>query len=238
MDLREREVHVWLVALDDRRLGSDQRLLSAAEQERAARFKFDEHRNRFVIAHTALRRILAGYLEVEPQELEFREGAQGKPALVLAADQSPLAFNLSHSHEAALIAVTLNREIGVDIEYMKPDFDWQSIVENFFAPGEIARLNALPSTVQRAAFFACWTRKESYIKAKGGGLSIPLREFEVSVEPGGPAALLACSNDLQEVKRWAMANLDVGPRYAAAVCVEAPLISVQYLTWNPKTSPV
>jgi 4'-phosphopantetheinyl transferase len=121
---------------------------------------------------------------------------------------------------------------------MKPDFHWQNIVENFFAPGEIARLHALSNDVQHAAFFACWTRKESYIKAKGGGLSIPLREFEVSVDPGGPAVLLACSKDMHEVKRWALASLEVGPRYAAAVCVEAPLGSLQHFIWNPGASPV
>ena len=176
-----------------------------------------------------LRQILGGYLDGIESGCEFREGAHGKPDLVLAPKQAALTFNLSHSHEAALVAVAFDRPIGVDIEYIKPDSDWPGIVENFFAPGEIARLLSLPPESQRQAFFTCWTRKESYIKAKGGGLSIPLDGFEVSVDPTEPAALLSCTNDPKEVARWSMASLDVGTQYAAALVVEGPIDSVQLL---------
>ena len=115
--------------------------------------------------------------------MEFRESQYGKPELVRTSREETLNFNLSHSHEAALVAVTLRRQIGVDIEYIKREFEWEEVAARFFAPGEVAGLRALPQEQQRRAFFTCWTRKEAYIKAKGGGLSIPLQEFEVSVSP-------------------------------------------------------
>jgi len=226
------EVHVWLVATDDPHFERTHALLSRSEQERAAKFKFDVHRKRYVAAHAAVRQILSSYLQVAAATLQFIEGAQGKPQLVPTPDPAGLQFNLSHSHEAALIAVALARHIGVDIEYIKPAFDWEGIVENFFAPGEIARLKNLPTALQGPAFFTCWTRKESFIKAKGGGLSIPLHDFEVAVDPNEPAALLSCASDAREVQHWAMADLDAGPEYKAAVCVEAPLDTIKYWRWN------
>jgi 4'-phosphopantetheinyl transferase len=228
------EVHVWHVQTDHAlaKLPVLWEILSPAERDRADRFKFADHRMRYIVAHAALRQILAGYLKLDPKRLEFREGAQGKPDLVLTSNQIALTFNLSHSHQAALVAVTLGRAIGVDIEYIKPDFDWDGIVENFFAPGEIARLKALPWDLQRNTFFTCWTRKESYIKAKGGGLSIPLDGFEVSVDSAEPAALLSCTNDPKEVARWSMASVDVGAEYAAALTVEGISGSLRCWAWD------
>lgn len=227
-------VHVWRVSTEQPadRLALLPDILSTAERERAARFKFVEHRRRYIVAHGALRQILAGYLDSDPARLEFREGAQGKPDLVLAANQPPLQFNLSHSHEAALVAVALAQPIGIDIEYIKAGFDWHGIVKNYFAAGEITRLNALPAALQKRAFFTIWTRKEAYIKAKGGGLSIPLDGFEVAAHPGEAAALLNCLNDPQEVARWSMTNLDVGSEYAATVCAAMPLADVRLATWD------
>lgn len=228
------DVHVWQVRTDrpEPDLAGLHDLLAAAERERAARFKFAEHRRRYIVAHGALRQILAGYLDLDPTQLEFREGAQGKPHLVLAANQLPLQFNLSHSHEAALVAVALAQPIGIDVEYIKADFDWRGIVENYFAAGEIAKLNALPAALQKRAFFTIWTRKEAYIKAKGGGLSIPLDGFEVAVHPSEAAALLSCANDPQEVARWSMTNLDVDFNYAATLCAAMPLAEVKLSTWT------
>jgi len=232
MRLGAGEAHVWLVATDDPHFESNHALLSPSEQERAAKFKFAIHRRRYVAAHGALRQILSRYLEVAAASLEFIEGAQGKPRLVQPPERVALQFNLSHSHEAALIAVALERHVGVDIEYIKPAFDWEGIVENVFAPGEIAQLKTLPAQLQGPAFFTCWTRKESYIKAKGGGLSIPLRDFEVSVDPSKPAALLSCASDAREVRHWAMVNLDAGSEYKATICIEAPLDSLKCWRWN------
>ena len=220
--MNQRDVHLWLIDLHHASSLGDRmsQILSCAEQQKAEKFKFDKDRVKYVIAHAALRNILAGYLEVDPAQLEFREGPHGKPQLVLTARSEPLNFNLSHSHEHALIAVTFERQIGVDIEFIKRDFHWQEVAERFFAPGEIARLRVLPQEQQKRGFFTCWTRKEAYIKAKGGGLSIPLQDFEVSLSPGEPASLMSCIRDPEEATRWSLAEIDAGSEYAAAVAVQ------------------
>ena len=116
--------------------------------------------------------------------------------------------------------MTLGREIGVDIERIRPEFGGDAIAGRFFAPGEIAELRALPDESRSLAFFHGWARKESYIKAKGKGLALPLDEFEVAIAPDRPAALLATLPDPTEAARWSLVELPAEPGYVAAVCVE------------------
>jgi len=236
-DLKNDEVHVWLVGGDDAAIGAAgyDSVLSSVERDRASKFKFAVHRRRYTIAHAALRHILGGYLELDPAQLEFRQGPYGKPELASTARSEPLNFNLSHSHEAALVAVTHGGQIGVDIEYIKREFQWQEVAERFFAPGEIARLRALPVEKQQRAFFTCWTRKEAYIKAKGGGLSIPLKDFEVSLSPGEPASLVSCIGDPKEVQRWQLAEIETSSDYAAAIAVEGTGWRLQCRRWGELT---
>ena len=235
--LNERGVLVWFVDLcaPNSLIEGLDKVLSSAERERAAKFKFEKDRARYVASHAALRNILGWYIRIEPSALEFSAGPQGKPELVSKSDRHALQFNLSHSHEAALVAVTLGRQIGVDIEYIKREFQWQEVAERFFALGEIARLRALPEEKQQRAFFTCWTRKEAYIKAKGGGLSIPLKDFEVSLSPGEPASLMSCISDPKEVQRWQLAEIETSSDYAAAVAVEGAGWRLQCRRWNELT---
>jgi 4'-phosphopantetheinyl transferase len=237
--LRNDEVHVWEVWTDriDADLPAFNQILAFEEQERAARFKFAKDRRRYVLAHAALRQILARYLQTDAARLKFRVGAHGKPELVPPANRLLLQFNLSHSHEAALIAVTHRRQIGVDVEYIKRDFAWVEIAERFFSPAEVAKLQALAPELQQRAFFACWTRKEAYIKAKGGGLSIPLQDFEVSLAPKEPPALLAHRGDPEEVNRWRFSEIEAGLDYAAALAVEGRDWNLHCFRW-PETSAV
>jgi phosphopantetheine--protein transferase-like protein len=149
-----------------------------------------------------LRDILGRYLGVPPSELGFRYSAYGKPALAAGFDGVGVRFNISHSHEMALLAVTCHREIGVDIEYLGREIRGEEIAEHFFSTHERASLRALPAAAKHEAFFNCWTRKEAYIKAHGEGLSLPLDQFDVSLAPGEPAALLATRSDPREALRW------------------------------------
>jgi 4'-phosphopantetheinyl transferase len=116
--------------------------------------------------------------------------------------------------------VTRGREVGVDLEYIRREPNLLEGVEQFFAPREIAKLRALPASLRYEAFFACWTRKEAYLKARGDGLSIPLDQFEVSLAPTEPAALLHTQWDAQEAQRWSLRELTPGPGYVAALAVE------------------
>ena len=220
--LDEDEVHVWCAALD---LPGDavQRfwpLLAADESSRASRYVFARDRTHFVVARGLLRVILGGYVNLEPAALRFVYGAHGKPALAHDPGGVALRFNLSHSGSFALYAVTRQRELGIDIERVRPEFAREGgIAERFFSPREVAALRALPLSLQATAFFACWSRKEAYIKARGLGLAIPLESFDVSLTPGEPAALLHTADGPQETSRWAMQELAPVPGYAAALAV-------------------
>jgi 4'-phosphopantetheinyl transferase len=222
LTLSNAEVHVWRVALDPAKSCVEclQRTLSADELARAARFHFPRDRRRFIVARGVLRDILGWYRGVQPSALGFRYSAYGKPELADDADEDGLRFNVSHSHEMALFAVTRGREVGVDIEYLGREIAGEEIAERFFSAHERASLRALPAAMKHQAFFNCWTRKEAYIKAHGEGLSLPLDQFDVSLVPGEPAALLATHSDPQEVLRWSLRALTPGLDYVAALAVE------------------
>jgi len=216
------EVHVWRAALNRAasQVQSLQRTLTADEQARAERFYFQKDRERFVVGRGLLRIILGRYLNLEPNQLRFDYSPYGKPSLAPEIDGGGLRFNVSHSHELALYAVTRGREIGIDVERLRPDFASEQIAERFFSPREVAELRALPPEVQTEAFFNCWTRKEAYIKAIGEGLSHPLDQFDVSLVPGQPASLLSTRTNPSEAARWSLLALIPSPDYVAALAVE------------------
>jgi 4'-phosphopantetheinyl transferase len=130
-----------------------------------------------------------------------------------------LRFNASNSHGLALFAVSCGRELGTDVERIRADVASDQVAERFFSPGEVAVLRSLPNHLQTTAFFHCWM-KEAYIKAHGEGLSIPLDQFDVSLAPGEPPALLSTQQDPVEASRWRLEELNPGPGYMAARAVE------------------
>ena len=218
-------VHVWRISLDqpDDKLDRFRRTLEPDELNRASRFHFEKHRQHFIVARGFLRSVVARYLEMQPEALRFSYGAYGKPEL---ASEHVLRFNLSHSHEVALLAVALDAELGVDVEHIRADFASEEIARRFFSRAEVEVFNALPKEEQVAAFFRCWTRKEAYIKAIGKGLSQALDAFDVTLAPGVQAALLRAEED--NVERWWMSNVDVGEGYAGALAVERPVAEVKF----------
>jgi 4'-phosphopantetheinyl transferase len=158
-------------------------------------------------------------MTMAPERLHFVYSHRGKPALV-SGPQQPLKFNVSHSGELALYAIAWRRELGVDIEQIRTDIEFEQIAKRFFSQNEYSTLHALPSTLKAIGFFNCWTRKEAYIKARGEGLALPLDRFDVSLAPGQAAALLHVQDDPQERQRWTLHALPVHPQYAAALAVE------------------
>ena len=195
--LGSNEVHVWRASLDEFPSQIDIFLhtLAADEQKRAERFYFQRDRERFITAHGVLRAILGLYLNRAPKYLSFRYSSHGKPALAWESGGDAIRFNMSHSHGVALYAVTRDREVGIDVEFIRRDLAVEQIAERFFSRRETATLRALPTALREHAFFLCWTRKEAYIKARGEGLSLPLDQFDVSLIPGEPAALLSTRPD-------------------------------------------
>lgn len=225
LSLEAGAVHVWRIALDqpDQRLDRFRRTLEPDELNRAGRFHFEKHRQHFIVARGFLRSVVARYLEVQPDALRFSYGAYGKPML---ASEHGLRFNLSHSHAVALLAITLDAELGVDVEHVRADFASEEIARRFFSRAEVEVFNALPKEEQVAAFFRCWTRKEAYIKAIGKGLSQALDEFDVTFAPDVEPALLRAEDD--DVSRWLLRNIDVGDGYAGALAVERPVAQVRF----------
>ena len=131
---------------------------------------------------------------------------------MLANAQAPaLRFNLSHSNNLALFGFTRLGEIGVDIEYIRPDFNGDDVARRFFSPAEVACLSELPPVERYKAFFSCWTRKEAFVKARKLGLSLALDQFDVTLSPKVPAALLRTRWDEDEASRWSLKAIEVEP---------------------------
>ena len=218
----EHEVHVWKVSLDQssRRTSRAIDILSPDERQRACRFHFAKDRNQFIQSRAALRRLLAGYLRIAPAEVRFSYSEYEKPALANGSAQNKLHFNLSRRDGLALIAVAYNREVGIDLELIRPDLPLMEIAESSFSSAEIAILKSQPETTRTRSFYNCWTRKEAYLKARGEGLSFPLKQFDVSLAPGAPARLLEVRGDSAEVDSWMLREIPVNIKYVAALAIE------------------
>ena len=234
LSLGEKEVHLWLVAVTDcaEDLPPLRALLNAEELERAGRFHFQRDRDRYVIARGVLRDLLAKYLATS--QFAFATNKFGKPSL--QPPHEGLEFNVSHSRDLALFGFTRSRPIGVDVEWIRPDFATLEIANRFFAPDESKLLAALSEIERPSAFFNCWTRKEAYIKARGVGLSLGLSHFAVTLKPGEPAALTRVDNDSEAPNRWTVLDFDVGAEYRAAAAFEARDQALSCYRWGPNPS--
>jgi 4'-phosphopantetheinyl transferase len=213
------EVHLWRLGLElpDEALEGLLEALSADERKRSGRFRVGRERRRYVACRAALRKLLGGYMQSDPAQLELRYGRQGKPFLNLEGTW-PLKFNLAHSHELALLAFAHGRELGVDLEWMRPLDDANAIAERFFSVDERTAFQALEPADRTAGFYRCWTRKEAYLKATGGGLVGRLEHFTVQFAAGQTAALLWAADD--DPVRWTMTGLEPAAGYAGALVVE------------------
>jgi 4'-phosphopantetheinyl transferase len=213
--LEAEAVDLWLLPLIQS--AADHRALSPEEQARAGRFRFERDRTRWIAARAMLRSLLAGYIGQSALTLRFASTEYGKPFLL---DFPGISFNLSHAGDYGLLAVTRARAVGVDIERIRPDFADPAVARHFFSSAEQAQLAQVPPDQYTTAFFTCWVRKESYIKARGEGLSHPLKDFDVSVQPDAAACLLATRPDAVEKAHWQMGTVAVPAGYLAALTVE------------------
>lgn len=220
--LRDGQVDVWCLNADPAEpLPVDlQDMLDADERARAGRFVVPDHRPRFVLAHGMVRVVLAAYLDRAPESLVFETGPRGKPHLRGVG----LSFNLSHSHDAIVLAVAQGLVLGVDVERLRRLEDRDGLVGRFFSAREQAAFAALPVGDRDEAFFRLWTRKEAYIKALGDGLSCPLDSFSVSCDT--QARILEPA-----LPRWSLHHLEPWTCYVGALAVEhpAPLLRIRRL---------
>jgi len=222
-------VHIWRGSLfsTDVILEENTRLLQPEELERAIRFKFDRHRNGFITARALLRRILSLYIGLPADEIELQTMSHGKP-FVITHNLPELRFNLSHSHERVLYAFCLHREVGIDIELVKPGYADSGIPERFFSKSEVEMLRSVAVEQQAEAFFNCWTRKEAIIKAIGQGLSLPLSAFDVTLKPGKAARVLDMRIPEIDKEKWRIWDIKVDNAYKAALALQGDAVELSY----------
>ena len=232
MELSHSKVHIWHASLEAtaEQLHKSHNVLADDELHRAERFHFDLDRKRFMVARALLRRILSIYTKEEPGEHSFAYNAFGKPSL---NDAGCLHFSVSHSGTEAIYAISHDRDIGIDIECIRPLMYSDQIVERFFSKVEYEAFHNLPGHLRSRAFFSCWTRKEAYLKALGKGLSHPLDAFSVSFLPGEPALSISTQHsNVNEEPGWTVRDVCVNPGYVAAVVVQGYHAHFQHRQWS------
>jgi 4'-phosphopantetheinyl transferase len=225
------DVHVWRINLDRASATFDrlEKVLSPLERERISRFTSADLRRRSATARAALRIILARYVGVAPERLSFDFGPQGKPSL--SGCDATIQFNLTHTGSLAFLAVAAEA-MGIDAELINPKLEWEELSSRFFAPAEAADIRLLPTSLQVEGFFACWTRKEAYIKALGTGLSAPLDGFRVTVHPHEPPRLLWVRDDHGEARHWFFETLNEAG-VAVALAIRRPSATVRRFSFVP-----
>jgi 4'-phosphopantetheinyl transferase len=221
------QVHIWRADLGVPEPEFDRLELtvSPGERIRASRFRLAEDGRRFLAGRAILRDVLARYCDLVPAELLFARGAHGKP-MIASGGMDWLRINSSHSGKFVLVAVARDREVGVDVERIQPALVDSKIAGHFFAPGEMCALRKLNRQLRTAAFFACWTRKEAYVKARGDGLFSGLNDFEVTVAPNQPAELIRGD------KSWSLRSLNIADGFASACAVEGSDWNLRLWNWQ------
>lgn len=229
------EVHVWRIRLDIPNWTAQLQRgpLSEDEVGRARRFRFEADRRRFMVCRAAVRAILGGYLGMDPRELVFGAGTYGKPFLDAALYRTRVCFNVSDSYELALVGVSRERELGVDVEFLRPLDGLDDIAARHFSPREHLALRRVPPEARGRAFFTCWTLKEAYLKACGTGMSGSLAECVVpgALEEPGRVPELFSYRDPERC--WTLRRLDPGPGYVGGLAVEGEGYRLRQWEWHP-----
>jgi len=228
------ELQVWRIPLNqpDTVVERLKKTLETNEIERAGMFYFDRDKKRYLIACGAKREILAGYLKCTPGEIRFTFGKYGKPQLKTEINQPEFSFNLAHSNEWALLAVTRQDVVGIDIEFTGRNLSELDQLIGIFSNYERETLRSLSGKFRLKGFYNCWTRKEAYVKAIGMGLSYPLQDFDVTCRPGAEAKLLRVRGQPQVAEHWELIELDLGCEfYVAAVAAELPRKKLTLYNW-------
>ncbi len=233
IQLTEDSVHICLVNVDDEKHKQEylSTIISNDELDRANRFVFEKDTERHIIARGILRLIISQYIHMEPKIIKFSIEKRGK-LILNHPEYKHLKFNLSHSGQYIIYAITYKREVGIDIEYIKDFIDSDQIVNRFFSKKEIEEYFALPSEIRKRAFFTCWTRKEAFIKAIGEGLYMPLDQFSVSPNPNKKSNIEIHKSSIVKCN-WLLEDIDVNDsNYVSAVVVDQWVSKFIYSKWS------
>lgn len=229
--LSNNEVSVWFISFDvsEDKITFLSSFLSEDEILKASKFRFKKDKNCSIITRGALRFLSSKYLKENPEDIKFKYGEYGKPYYNM---ETKLKFNVSHSGNMAVIGFVLNDDIGVDIEEIKTDFEVFDIASNYFSKLEIETLNELPKEKHVEYFYRCWTRKESFIKAKSQGLTFPLDSFSVSIHSDKKTELLETKWDEKEKSTWKLFTFSPHQNYIGAVSVQNKISNIEYFNIN------
>ncbi len=224
------DVHVWSAPLrvPSRVRRAMRSLLAADEIAKADRIVVPEKREQSVVSRGTLRRLLGLYTGTDPSDLAFEYSKDGRPSLV--DDESAIEFNVTHSGDLLLVAMTRRGVLGVDVELVRDDIDHSGVGERFFSPAERKRLAR--AVDPHAAFFRCWTRKEALLKARGTGLMTPLHQFDVTLLSDEVPRVVATRFEPPERRRWTLIHLRPHRSYVGALCLEGPARRVRGLRYN------
>lgn len=231
--LQNNEVHLWCADLNVSENTHKMlvKYLNNDELNRAARFVREQDRSHFIAARGILRDILNRYINLAPENIEFNYGEHGKPSLNPRQNQCNINFNLAHSQDLAIYAITRLNNLGVDIEYTKRNIEALDIAERFFSKNEIASMHVLSASEQVAAFYRIWTRKEAFVKAIGVGLSHPLDQF--SVDGSLEKSAINFHTENPSIKNdWYVYSITITNEYVAALSLEERNISMLKWHWQ------
>ncbi len=217
LSLSKDHIDVWLCEL--KTLSSDTSklygILSDDERERANKLKVEDKKQQYVIARGTLRQRLGLLTNINPEDFVFEYLEHGKPVLNNDSRFADITFNISHSYDLALIAISQKQSIGIDIEKINHDSDHQALVTRFFSKAEQAEFNTLSEAIKAKAFCACWTRKEAFIKAIGSGITYGLGNFNVTVDPDIQMPMINLLKPSEET--WSAINLPINDEYMACL---------------------
>ncbi len=233
LSLSPDHVHVWQnpTEISPTTLAHFSTLLTSDEQKGFDRYRIPAKRTEAIVARGLLRHILGHLQQLHPHQLTLTSGPHGKPHLDQTFQNQSVGFNVSHTRNKVLIAVALARDIGIDVEYLRPNIAYADLAHRFFTSRESAAILALPLSDQRAAFFTAWTRKESLLKATGHGISAGLDSFEVNVHPSDPPKIIA-TRDPTHAAQWSLYDIQLGPNYKAALAINGAPATIHHWTMN------
>jgi 4'-phosphopantetheinyl transferase len=224
-------VHIWRLCLNEMPFETTGTVLASDEQARASRFHFEKDRRRYVRCRTALRELLALYLHSIPSHIKLTYSPSGKPELAEEQNPHKMRFNVSHSEDMALIAVATGHNLGIDVETIR-SVDTSEMSRRFFSRKEYTALDSLPEPLKTKAFFACWTRKEAFLKARGEGLGFPLSDFSVSVDPEMPPRIEEIQRDRDTARKWSLLDVHLGEKFSAALALEGASVNILTFTFR------
>ena len=235
LEISPRHVDVWLAStqVGEAQVRAYTKSLSREELARAQKFRSKTAHREYIVTRGLLRQALSETAGLDLAGVDFLYGEHGKPRLDARVPGGTVAFNVSHSHGLALVALAPGGRLGVDLEKIRPEVEWRDLARRYFSDAECRDLERRGDGDGMKAFFACWTRKEAFVKALGAGVSYGLKEFDVSIGPDEDYAALTLRSRDEDASGWLVKNLPVPDSHAAALAVDRP--ACNFRLWRAGT---